>query len=128
MNEPNPTFSRRRRSHLVLGVFLLLVGGILLAANLGYGIPWHILLYWPVLLMAVGVVGLVAPSRHMHRSTGLWLFASGLYWQIGLTHWFGLSWWSAWPIFLIATGIDLIFFKEQQKRAELRDSGVSRGI
>lgn len=122
MNDLDPQ-NRRRRSHLVLGFFLLLVGGILLAANLGYGIPWDILLYWPILLLVMGLVGLVAPSRHLRRSGGLWLFAWGLYCQIGLTDWFGLSWRSAWPIFVIAAGIDLIFFRNEEKRHE-----ATRGI
>lgn len=115
--------NRTRRSHLVLGVFLFTIGGILLAANLGYGIPWDILLYWPIVLMAFGLVGLAMPSRHMRRSGGLWLFVSGLYCQIGLTHWFGLGWWSAWPVFVIAAGVDLIFFKHEDKRDE-----ATRGI
>jgi len=112
--------TRRKRSHLVLGIFLLLVGAVLLAANLGYGVPWDVLLYWPILLMGFGLVGLVAPSRHMRRSGGMWLFVSGLYCQIGLTHWFGLGWWSAWPLFVIAAGIDLIFFKDEDKREAAR--------
>jgi len=118
-----PTNRRRRSSHLVLGVFLLLIGAVLLSANLGFGIPWDILLYWPILLMAFGLVGLVAPSRHMRRSSGMWLFVTGLYCQIALTHWFGLGWASAWPVFVIAAGVDLIFFKEEEKRHE-----ASRGI
>jgi len=122
MNDQNPIDPPRRRSHLVLGLFLLLVGGILLAANLGWGIPLDILLYWPILLMAFGLVGLVAPSRHLTRSGGMWMFVFGLYCQIGLTNWFGLAWWSAWPVFVIAAGVDLIFFKDEDKRC-----GVSRG-
>lgn len=117
MNDPIQP-SRRRRSHLVLGLFLLLIGGILLAANLGYGIPWSLLLYWPLLLMGVGILGLIAPNRHLRRSSGMWLFVSGLYCQIGMTHWFGLGWWNAWPLFVIAAGIDLIFFKDEDKRHE----------
>ena len=121
MNAPQDP--RNRRSHLVLGIFLFAIGGILLAANLGFGIPWDILLYWPLILIAFGLVGLVAPSRHMRRSSGLWMLVSGLYCQMGLTNWFGLSWWSAWPIFIIAAGIDLIFFKNEDKRHE-----ATRGI
>lgn len=117
MNDPIQP-ARRRRSHLVLGLFLLLIGGVLLAANLGYGIPWSLLLYWPLLLMGVGLLGFIAPNRHLRRSSGMWLFVSGLYCQIGMTHWFGLGWWNAWPLFVIAAGIDLIFFKDEDKRHE----------
>jgi Domain of unknown function (DUF5668) len=123
MNEPDPPH-RRNRSHLVLGLFLLAVGGVLLAANLGYGVPWDILLYWPIPLMVLGLMGLVAPSRHMGRSGGLWLLSWGLYFQIGLTDLFGLGWRSAWPILVIAAGVDLIFFKEERKR----DGEATRGI
>jgi hypothetical protein len=122
MNELDPR--HRRRSHLVLGLFLLVAGGILLAANLGYGVPWDILLYWPVPLLVLGLMGLVAPSRHMRRSGGLWLFAWGLYFQIGLTDLFGLRWWSAWPILVIAAGIDLIFFKDDRKREDEATRGI----
>jgi hypothetical protein len=123
MNDSFTPLRRRRRSHLVLGLFLLLIGGVLLAANLGFGIPWGILLYWPFLLLGVGLLGLVAPSRHLSRSSGMWLFVSGLYCQIGMTHWFGLGWWNAWPVFVIAAGIDLIFFRDEDKRHE-----ATRGI
>ena len=118
MNQPSPHFRRRRNSHLVLGLFLLIVGAVLLAANLGVEIPWHLLLYWPFVLLALGLIGLLAPSRHLGRSAGLWLFVSGLYCQCGMTGWFGLGWWNAWPVFVIAAGIDLIFFKDEDQRNE----------
>lgn len=118
MNQPTSHFRPRRNSHLLLGLFLLVVGAILLAANLGFRIPWHLLLYWPFVLLALGLVGLVAPSRHLNRSSGLWLFVSGLYCQFGMTGWLGLGWWNAWPVFVIAAGIDLIFFKDEDKRSE----------
>jgi hypothetical protein len=35
-----------------------------------------------------------------------------------MARWFGLSWWSAWPLFVIAAGIDLIFFKDEHKGHE----------
>ena len=56
------------RSRLVLGLFLLALGGAMLAVNLGYEIPLGWWRYFPVPLIALGFWGLVLPSRHLDRS------------------------------------------------------------
>jgi dolichol kinase len=75
---------RPRRSRLVMGIFLLVLGALLLAVNLGYGLPagwWH---YLPVLLIALGSWGLILPNRHLDRSGGVWMLATGVYLLIGI--------------------------------------------
>jgi hypothetical protein len=48
------------------------------------------------------------PSRHLDRSGGIWLLATGLYCLVGVFELFGLGWGSAWPIFVIAAGLSFL--------------------
>jgi hypothetical protein len=106
---------RPRRSRLVMGIFLLVVGGLLLAVNLGYGLPvgWWQLLPWAV--MAVGAFGLILPTRHMDRVGGVWMLAIGLYFLMGIHDWWGLGWSGAWPIFVIAAGLGFILHRHEDR-------------
>ena len=106
MNESPQTY--RRRSPLVAGIILIVIGALLLALNLGLGLPIALWNAWPIFLIVPGLVGLVSPSRHLTRSGGLWLIASGIYCQLAVTDWLGLGWFSAWPVFVIAYGLDII--------------------
>ena len=93
---------------LILGIIFLALGGVLLALKLGLALPWHYWRYFPVPIIAIGLWGLVRPSRYVDRNGGLWLLAVGLYCLIGAFGLFGLSWWSAWPVYVIAAGISVI--------------------
>jgi hypothetical protein len=104
------------RSRLVLGLFLLALGGVMLAINLGYDMPIGWWRYFPVPLIALGLWGLVLPTRHLDRSGGIWLLATGLYCLVGVFNLFGLGWGTAWPIFVIASGLSFL----------VRDSGRER--
>lgn len=97
------------RSPLVLGVILLVIGAGLLAAKLGYSVPVHLWRHWPWILIVPGLLATVLPSRHMSRSGGVWLLATGIYGLCGMYQPFGLGWSAAWPIFIIAAGFSVIF-------------------
>jgi hypothetical protein len=103
-----PNTSRCGPSRLVLGIFLLLLGAFLLALNLGVQVPWDLWEYFPFVLVALGLWGLIRPTPHIDRPGGVWLLATGLYCLIGMFHWFGLGWATAWPIFIVATGVGLM--------------------
>ena len=125
MNESE--HSHRRRSPLAAGIVLIAIGALLLALNLGWGVPLVFWDYWPLFLILPGLAGLISPSRHLTRSGGLWLLATGIYCQISVTDWMGLGWFSAWPVFVIAYGIDIIVGRGLECRRMRSDDQVSNG-
>jgi hypothetical protein len=120
---------RAGRSRLVLGVFLLALGGLMLAINLGFDLPGGWWRYFPVPLIAFGLWGLILPNRHLDRSGGVWLLASGIYCLIGVFGLFGLAWGTAWPIFVIAAGLSFMvrgYPNESQKAS--KGTGTPPGL
>lgn len=113
----------RHRSPLVLGITLILLGALLLALNLGFWLPFSLWQYWPFALIVPGIVAIAVPSRHLSRSGGIWLLATGIYCEIGVTEMFDLGWLSAWPIFIIAAGLGVIF-DSRKNRGSHRDRAV----
>jgi len=99
---------RRPAGSLIWGAFFLLLGGVLLAGSLGVEIPVRVWNGWPFLLIALGAVRLLSPGRGDRRSGGLWLLIAGLYGWIGTWGLFGLTWSTAWPIFVIGVGLQLV--------------------
>ncbi|MFL6577632.1 MAG: LiaF transmembrane domain-containing protein [Povalibacter sp.] len=93
---------------MAAGIVLIVIGALLMALNLGWGVPLALWNYWPLFLIVPGLVALISPTRHLTRSGGLWLLATGLYCQLAVSDWMGLGWFSAWPIFVIAYGVDII--------------------
>jgi hypothetical protein len=104
------------RSRLVLGLFLLGLGALMLAVNLGYQVSLGWWRYFPVPLIALGLWGIAVPSRHLDRSGGIWLFATGVYCLVGVFGMFGLGWGTAWPIFVIAAGLSFLFRDATRER------------
>jgi hypothetical protein len=120
-DEPISHADRPRRSRLVLGVFLLVLGGLLLAVNLGYGLPVGWWQYLPTLLIAFGLWGLILPNRHLDRVGGVWMLATGLYFLSGIFDWWGLGWSGAWPIFVIAAGLGFILHRHNEPDGDCFD-------
>ena len=117
MQEVAPT-RPRHRSPLVLGICLILLGASLLALNLGWRLPFSLRQYWPFALIVPGLVAIAAPSRHLSRSAGIWLLATGIYCEISVTGLFGLGWLSAWPVFIMAYGAEVICDSPRNRAAD----------
>ncbi|MEO8198831.1 MAG: DUF5668 domain-containing protein [Thermoanaerobaculia bacterium] len=118
------TGSMRRGTagRLIWGLFLVALGALLFAANLGYDIPHGVWNYWPFLLIATGVARLVFADDGDGRSGGLWILLAGLYGWMSIWHIWGLNWGTAWPIFVIASGVSILLrpvFGSGRRRAEL---------
>ena len=112
---PPPT-PRPPRHQLVPGLVLILVGGYLLAVNMGLVLPFSIWDYLPLPFIAIGVLGVSFPSRYLSRSGGAWLLGVGLYLACGMFNIFGLSWGTAWPIFIVGAGLSVIFRRDDCRR------------
>lgn len=121
MQEVGPN-RQQHRSPLVLGICLILLGASLLVLNLGWRLPFSLWQYWPFALIALGLVAIAAPSRHLSRIGGIWLIATGIYCEIGVTELFGLGWLSAWPIFIMAYGVEVICGSHKDRTAEAQQS------
>lgn len=119
---------RPRRSRLVVGIFLLVLGALMLAVNLGFGLPAGWWQYLPWLLIAFGVWGLAVPSRHLDRVGGVWMLATGMYFLFGLFNWWGLGWGGAWPIFVIAAGLGFILHRHDDGPPPRAGNGPGNGV
>ena len=75
-------------TRLIVGIAIILLGGLLLADNLGWWDARHVIrLLWPLALVAVGVVMVRHPEQKRPRSwgwvfitVGLWVFLARLGW------------------------------------------------
>jgi hypothetical protein len=106
---------RSGRSHLVFGIVLLLLGTAMLLMNLGYQLPAAVWSYYPLPLILLGLWGLIHPTRHLNRSGACWLLAAGIYCLVSTFQLFGLNWGLAWPIFVIAGGLSMIFRRYERE-------------
>jgi hypothetical protein len=101
-----------------MGIVLIVLGTMLLALNLGWGLPLAFWDYWPLLMVIPGLVAIVAPTPHLTRNGGIGLLATGIYCQISVSDWMGLGWFSAWPVFVIAYGVDMIIGRGAEHRRD----------
>ena len=96
--------ARRRRTKVATGVFLMIVGGLLLAGALGVDLAVSVWRLWPFLLLGLGAVRLIWGGRE-EREGGMWFLLAGLYAWISVFRIGGLSWASAWPVLLVGAGL-----------------------
>lgn len=91
-------------NRLIWGLFLIAIGGMLLAVNLGMELPHGVWNYWPFLILALGAARMIFGRD----SDGFWLILGGLYGWISIWNIGGLTWATAWPIFVIAGGLSVL--------------------
>lgn len=103
------TGGRERTGKLVVGLLFLGLGTLLLAYKLGLDLPFEIWEAWPVVVVLLGAVKLLTASDPDGRRSGFWILTGGLYCWVSSWRLFGLHWGSAWPIFLVAQGLVIVF-------------------
>jgi hypothetical protein len=97
-----------RSGRLVLGGVLLVIGAVLLAAELGFEVPIRLWNWWPIVPLALGVSRLLFSTDPERRRGAYWLIVVGVWGGICVLGLFGLDWGSSWPIWLIAVGLRVV--------------------
>ncbi len=99
---------RRMYWQLGIGIFLIVIGGLMLLNRFDIfntGSVWH---FWPVIFIAVGFARLAdAQETHEYRNAVFWLFI-GSWFLINELHLLGLSYHNSWPILLIGWGVGML--------------------
>ena len=102
------------------GVILIVVGVALLLGQLDVidiG-PYH--RYWPMLLVVIGGVRMIAPRGQRDVPGGAGTVMLGPWLMACLFHWGGLTWVSSWPLIFVSIGVSVILkalFRERTAAA-----------
>lgn len=102
--QPTPWHGRRFAGVLLIlaGVaFLLDQSGIVAVQDL-----WH---YWPLALVAAGIVRVAGSATARDTIGGAWSILIGLWLFANFEGWFGMNFDNSWPFLLIAWGVTLLF-------------------
>jgi hypothetical protein len=96
------------RSGLIVGLLVLAVGILLLLERLDLGIGVSLKVYWPALLIIVGIVKVFQDRDFFHLIMGVVLVVVGALFQANnlgiINFWFG----DLWPLAIILAGVLII--------------------
>lgn len=112
--EPRPVSPSQPR--VWIGIVVVIIGGLLLANNLGYDIGLERLHNWWALLLFIPAVGKLHEAWsnlrtgfHLgHTSVREPLMTATAFILVAVIFLMGLSWMTWWPVFLILGGLSLL--------------------
>jgi predicted membrane protein len=111
MKDDEPRFDRMFSIRLLLGLWIIALGVIFLAGNLGLLDARHVLRhFWPFIFVFLGT-GMLAQSYNRRRQRWAWVFiAIGIWMFADQIGWIGLSLWQlAFPVALLSLGGMLVW-------------------
>jgi len=102
------------RGRVLAGLLIIAAGVMLLADRIGISGIHLSGRYWPLLLMAFGVVRLFDPAAgrrggRRSRWTGAWFVYLGLWGFVNEFHVLGLDYGTSWPLLIVGAGIGMIW-------------------
>lgn len=113
------------RRQLLWGLLLIGVGVAIFLDRLDLfevDAVWH---YWPLILVVIGINKMIGFPTARHFSSGLWLVFLGVWLFANFENMFGLTFYTSWPILIIAWGMTLVIEPFIQRRfpsnQEIRD-------
>ncbi len=93
---------------LLLGIIIIIVGVLFALDNMGFLYARDYLRFWPVFVIAYGIVRVVHPGGSRGRFAGIvWLFI-GLALLFDTLNVFDFRIWDVWPLLLILLGFGVI--------------------
>ena len=111
---------RPRRSQVLVGLALILVGLGFLAHRLDV---WHVhlsLRFWPLILIVMGAArfldGPVVTRGGHRRRNGMFLIFIGLWGLISEFELFGLNYGTSWPLLIVAVGLNTVWRSFEDSR------------
>jgi predicted membrane protein len=114
---------------LVLGLCIMAVGAVFTLENLGLISSRHVLRYWPVLLIVVGLAKAVHPGKRGWRGAGLLWLTAGTILLLRVLGVIQVSLWKLWPVLLLVIGA-LVVWRTLRSSPPLEgvDSGATLQI
>lgn len=119
--------TRERRPNVFrvfAGVVIIGVGLFTLAERLEWLEPGYSGDGWPFIVLAVGVVKLLAPpvdrqGRTRSRRTAGWLLAVGVWGLLNEYRLMGLEYATSWPLLIVYAGIDMVWKSVKEPHSTL---------
>lgn len=111
MKHEEPRFDRMFSLRLLVGLWIIALGAIFLAGNLGWIDARHVLrLFWPFIFILAGT-GMLAQPHNRRRQRWAWvLIGIGVWMLADKIGWIGLSFWQlAFPVALLFLGGMLVW-------------------
>lgn len=100
---------RYNTARVMIGVALVVLGVLLVAANFGFLGDFSIWRYWPGAILAIGLYKLANSESHKERLSGFWFVFIGCWLLVSTLHWFDLGFRDTWPAVIIAAGISSVW-------------------
>ena len=100
------------------GLLLMVAGGLLLLSQMHVVQLRPFYHYWPILLLVLGTVKIIAPRWERDILGGADLLMFGLWGLACQNHWGGLTWSNSIPLILVAMGIRMVLGAFLGKRGD----------
>ena len=112
------------RSQRVAGLLLIAAGSTFLVDQMGIIDAHELWHYWPLLLILIGAVRMVAWRTAGDVTSGLWTIFIGAWLLANVEGWFGIDFRNSWPILLIAWGVTVLLKPVIARRVGASTRGV----
>jgi len=116
-----------RRSGLLIGGVLIVLGVLLMLSKLGVLGDFEIKTFWPLILVAIGIVKLFGREDPPGRVWGLMLIGAGALVQLHYLNVLTLRWELVWPALLIVFGLFVLgssLYRARRRKSTSRSDSV----
>ncbi len=99
----------RPYGQLGVGIFLLIIGIVLLFNN--FDIMDHIAVWklWPLIIIFIGIGKFMEAGDTEEYLKAAWWVSLGCWFLVTELHLFGLNYFNSWPILLILVGVEILW-------------------